>query len=105
MAGKAEERARLRELLIQRKGVMTRYSNKAQRVIAEKNTTRLRECMFSLIETMDALEGLFYDFTSMLESPDAVINDAWFQDISQKYITDLNTCHDFFFCQFHEPHL
>ena len=94
----AARSTKLRTLLTQRKGVLTRHLNKLRRLVAEKTLPPIYQCLNDAKSTIDEIEGLFDRLlVSCVDevAEEATFNDSWFESIQDSYVTAISLAHKY----------
>ena len=90
---KEHRQAHLRTQLAQRKSVISRYLNKVDRLIAEKRLVELKGLLYRMTDTFDDIEELYYEL-SAFGIDEQTFNDAWLENLQQKYIVGVKSLND-----------
>lgn len=86
--------SKLRQGLIQRKGVITRYINKLARLGAEKSYDELEDVRKKLKWSFDEFDDMYNEFCLLIAEADAVINDEWFNSVQDNYVGAITKADD-----------
>lgn len=88
---------KLRTLLAQRKGVLTRCLNKLRRLLAERTRPPILQCLDDAKYLMDEIEDLFDRLLGSVSdvAMEATFNDIWFASVQDNYVIAISLAHKY----------
>lgn len=89
-----EKQVHLRTQLTQRKSVIVRYLNRIDRAIPEQRIDELKSLLPKMMAIFDELDEIFYEL-KVLDLEETTFNDAWFENLQQRYIIGVKSIHAF----------